>query len=248
LKKNYRELKQLDVKKDEFISIAAHELKTPLTSMSGYAQLLKREKVIKNRKKRNEFLDILDQESQRQAQLVSEILNLSRIDLGVMKYIIEELDIYEFMKKIEDQYSIKIKEKGLKYEFKIDKNLPKIKTDKNKLYEIMTNLIINAVHYTPKGKITVKVSRKGKFIQFIVKDTGVGISKKYHKKIFERFFQVDSSYTREVGGTGLGLSLCKEYIEKMGGKIRVKSIKGKGSTFYFTIPIKAELKLKAIEF
>jgi len=247
LRKNYTELKKLDVKKDEFISIAAHELKTPLTVMSGYANLLKDEKVIRNQNKRKRFLDIIEDESKRQAQLVSEILDLSRIDLGVMKYVIEELNLYEFIKSLEDQFGPKIKENGLSYEFRIEDKLPKIETDKEKLYEILMNLINNAIKFTSEGKITVKIERNGDYIQFSVADTGIGISRKYYNKLFTRFFQVDSSYTRSVGGTGLGLSLCKEYTEKLGGDIWLKSKVGKGTTFYFRIPIKTTVKKNIIK-
>jgi signal transduction histidine kinase len=247
LRKNYKELKKLDVKKDEFISIAAHELKTPLTVMSGYANLLKDEKVIRNQNKRKRFLDIIEDESKRQAQLVSEILDLSRIDLGVMKYVIEELNLYEFIKSLEDQFGPKIKENGLSYEFRIEDKLPKIETDKEKLYEILMNLINNAIKFTSEGKITVKIERNGDYIQFSVADTGIGISRKYYNKLFTRFFQVDSSYTRSVGGTGLGLSLCKEYTEKLGGDIWLKSKVGKGTTFYFRIPIKTTVKKNIIK-
>jgi histidine kinase len=101
-------------------------------------------------------------------------------------------------------------------------------------------LINNAVHYTEKGKIVLEVKRKDNDILFSVSDTGVGIPKEHLEKIFERFYQVDSHLTRKIGGTGLGLSLCKGFVEAMGGKIWVESEVGKGSTFYFTLPIEKQ--------
>jgi signal transduction histidine kinase len=238
ISKNYKELQKLDVEKDNFISIAAHELKTPLTAIGGYSQILQNEKVAKNVNKRKRFLVILDRESKRLSELVTEILNLSRIDLGVMRYEVEDIDVYELMKNIEDEFSSKIKEKGLKYEFTLEKNLPKISSDKNKLYEIVTNLLSNAIKYTPKGKVTVSVSRRENNLLFSIADTGIGIARKNYSQIFKRFSQIDSSLKREVEGTGLGLSICKEYVEGLGGRIWFKSRFGKGSTFYVSLPIK----------
>jgi signal transduction histidine kinase len=245
LKKNVKQLEKLDEAKDHFISIAAHELKTPLTTISGYSQLLKKSKIIKNPKKRKMFLQIVDNESKRLSQLVSEMLDLSRIDMGATRFNIENIDIYELMENIDYEFRNIIQKKGISYEFKLDKNLPKIKTDKDKLHEIITNLVSNSLKYSIKGKITVRAKKKNKNILFTVADTGKGIPKKYHKKIFERFFQVDSTLSREVGGTGLGLSIAKEYAERLGGKIWFKSKVGKGTTFFVKIPIKTKIKARS---
>lgn len=241
LNKTLRGLKQLDEEKDHFISVAAHELKTPLTAITGYAQLLKRNKVIKNARKRNLFLDIVDNESKRLSQLVSEMLDLSRIDMGATRFNIEQVNIYDVMEGVEHEFRHKVEEKKLKYEFKLQRNLPKMATDKDKLHEIIINLVSNSLKYSTKGKIIVRVKKKGAYIEFSVSDNGPGISKKYHKKIFQRFFQVDASLSRDVGGTGLGLSIVKEHVEKMNGKIWLKSKKGKGATFFVKLPIKAKI-------
>ncbi|MEM5871246.1 MAG: ATP-binding protein [Candidatus Aenigmatarchaeota archaeon] len=238
LEKSFKELKELDKKKDEFISIAAHELKTPLTSIHGFAQLLQSENVIKDKEKRNKYLKIMESESKRLANLVNNILNLSRIDLGTIKLSYEEIDIEKLVREIFLEMEKPIKEKGLEGECEIEKRLPKVITDKEKLTEILINLINNAIKYTPKGKIKVKVFKEKDNIHFVVKDTGIGIAKEHQEKIFERFYQVDSSYTREAGGTGLGLAICKEYLQLLGGTIWVESELGKGSEFHFTIPIK----------
>ena len=195
-------------------------------------------RIFRNNKKRKQFLGILDKESVRLSELVTEILNLSRIDLGVMKYNIENVDLYELMKVVDNEFNSKFKQSGLEHEFKIYEGLPSIETDKNKLYEIMINLISNAIKYTLKGKITVEAEMKGDFVQFGVEDTGIGIARKDYDKIFKRFSQIDSSITREYKGSGLGMSICKEYVTKLGGKIWFKSRLGKGTTFYFELPIK----------
>jgi signal transduction histidine kinase len=239
LEKSMAELKELDAKKDQFISIAAHELKTPLASIHGFAQLLQSKDVAKNAEKRNKYLNIIVQESMRLAKLVNDILNLSRIDLGTLKIEIEEIDIRDFIGKIKTEMKGQIESKNLKSEFIIDKACPKkIRTDREKLTEIMINLISNAIKYTPKGKITVKVFPDKENIHFVVKDTGIGIAKEQQEKIFERFYQVDSSYTRSVGGAGLGLAICKEYATLLGGRIWVESELGKGSEFHVILPLK----------
>lgn len=244
LRKSYEELKKMDVKKDEFISIAAHELKTPITAIHGFSQLLQNPKVAENKEMREKFLKIIDKETKRLGNLITDILDLSRIDLGSIKFNYQRVDIYEVLESIKKEASMLIKDTPLYIEYKIEKNLPKIITDRERLVQILLNLINNAVKYTPHGKITISVKKEGDFVHFSVKDTGIGIPRSQREKIFERFYQIDSSYTRQKGGTGLGLSLCKEFVERLGGRIWVESKLGKGSTFHFTLPIKGLNKSK----
>ncbi|MBN2331155.1 MAG: HAMP domain-containing protein [Candidatus Aenigmarchaeota archaeon] len=239
LKDSLNELKEMDVKKDQFISIAAHELKTPLTSIHGFSQLLQDKKVADNIAERAKYLRIMDHETRRLAKLVNDILDLSRIDLGTVKLNSEPVDVKELLQgDIKGEMKMQIEKKGLKSEFIAEPGLTTIVTDKEKLTEILINLITNAMKYTNKGKITVNVFKKDKDVHFVVKDTGIGISKENLEKVFERFYQVDSSYTREYRGVGLGLALCKEFVALLGGKIWVKSELGKGSEFHFSLPIK----------
>ncbi len=233
-----RELREMDMKKDQFISIAAHELKTPLTSIHGFSQLLQDRKIADNFTKRSKYLKIMDQETKRLAKLVGDMLDLSGIDLGTVKIELSKFSVNELMDSLKKEMDIQIKDKGLESAYDVKKNIPNIETDREKLMEVLLNLISNSVKYTPKGKITVKAFRDKENIHFIVKDTGIGISKENQEMIFDRFYQVDSSYTRKAGGTGLGLALCKEFVELLGGKIWIVSEKGKGSEFHFTLPIR----------
>lgn len=242
LKKSLSELKEMDIKKNQFISIAAHELKTPLTSIHGFSQLLQDRKVANNFTKRNKYLKIMDHETKRLAKLVTDILDLSRIDLGTVKLSLDEVDVNELVKGLEREMDVQIKGKGLKSEYDVEKDIPRIVTDREKLTEILINLIINAVKYTSEGIITVNVLRENKKMHFVVKDTGIGIVKEKQGKIFERFYQIDSSYTRKTPGVGLGLALCKEFVELLGGKIWIESELGKGSEFHFTLPLKGVSK------
>jgi signal transduction histidine kinase len=240
LMKNLARLKELDLKKDEFISIAAHELKTPLTSIHGFSQLLLNESVAKDKQKRDKYLEIIESETKRLSNLVTEILELSRVDLGTIKFVIEEVNINNVLDDVKREMNVQIQAKGLKPEYEIDKKLPKIYTDRERLVQIMMNLINNSVKYTLKGEIKVRVSRENQYVHFCVQDTGIGIPKEHHEKIFQRFYQVDSSYTRKSGGTGLGLSICKEFVNALGGDIWFRSAAGKGSEFHFTLPIKSK--------
>jgi signal transduction histidine kinase len=245
LKKAYKELKKLDIQKDEFLSITAHELKTPITSIHGFSQLLKSGKV--KSKKRKKYLDIIDSETKRLAELITDMLELSRIDLGTIKTVMEEMDVNEVVEQAVSQVEPYAKKKNIKIEYKVQPGIPTTISDKEKILQILLNLINNAVKYSEKGIIKVGVMKAGNKIQFSVQDTGLGIPKKTHNKIFTRFFQVDSSFTRKSGGTGLGLSISKEYVQLLGGEIWFKSVEGKGTTFFFTIPIIKPGKVKSHE-
>jgi two-component system phosphate regulon sensor histidine kinase PhoR len=238
LKKSFRELKKLDVEKDRFISIAAHELKTPMTAISGFAQLLKNEKIIEDKERREKYLKIIEEEIKRLAKLVTDVLDLSRIDLGTIKVFIEEVNVKEILNEVKDEMEEWAKEKGLYLNTKIDEKVSTIFTDREKLKRILVNLVSNGIKYTEKGGVTIEAVKEKDKVRFCVCDTGIGIPKEHFKKIFTRFYQVASPHTRKVTGSGLGLSICKELVELLGGRIWFESKLGKGSKFYFTLPIK----------
>ena len=238
LKKSFRELKKLDVEKDRFISIAAHELKTPMTAISGFAQLLKNEKIIEDKERREKYLKIIEEEIKRLSKLVTDVLDLSRIDLGTIKVFVEEVNVKEILNEVKDEMEEWAKEKGLYLNTKIDEKVSTIFTDREKLKRILVNLVSNGIKYTEKGGVTIEAVKEKDKVRFCVCDTGIGIPKEHFKKIFTRFYQVASPHTRKVTGSGLGLSICKELVELLGGRIWFESKLGKGSKFYFTLPIK----------
>ena len=242
---NVKELGDANVKKNEFMSIAAHELKTPMTSIHGFAQLLQNPAIANDAEKRKKYLAIMDHETKRLANLVTDILDISRIDLNAVTFDIGAVNLREVLDAVKTEMNVQIKQKGLASEYIIDRNLPVIYTDKERVTQILMNLITNSIKYTPKGKITVRVSKEGEDIHFMIKDTGIGISKQNQSKIFTRFYQVDSSYTRSAGGVGLGLSLCKEFVGRLGGRIWFKSADRKGSEFHFTLPANGSRNLRA---
>ncbi len=237
LRKTITELRLMDKKKDEFLSITAHELKTPLTSIRGFTDLLTNENVMKNPQLREKYFSIIVQDTKRLENLVNDILDLSRLDIGTMKFDYEQITVSEVIKELKNLSDISIKKKGLRSIYKVEKDLPKIYVDKSRLIQVLSNLINNSIKYTEKGFIKIEVFRKNNFVHFRVSDTGIGIPKKEQKRIFERFYQVDSSFTRKVGGFGLGLAICKAIIEKFGGKIWVAKSSKKGTVFEFTVKI-----------
>ena len=163
------------------------------------------------------------------------------MDIGTLKLAWEDIKITDLIEEIEEQMDIIIKTKKLESEYKIEDNLPAVSIDKDRMIQVISNLINNAVHYTDKGKIALEAKRENNDILFSVSDTGAGIPNEHLGEIFERFYQVDNPLTRKIGGTGLGLSLCQGFVEALGGKIWVESEVGKGSTFCFTLPIKKKV-------
>ncbi len=237
------ELKKSEEYKNQFISITAHELKTPLASIHGFAGLLKSKKILSAPKQRDYYLSIIEQDSERLKELIDDILDLSRLDLGTMKFYFEKTDVREVFKELVKEMYLLAAKNSLTIKASVADNVPEITSDKSRLSQVLVNLVNNAIKYTPKkgGRITVYAERKGNMILFSVKDTGIGIPKSSYPKLFQRFYQVDSWLTRKVGGSGLGLSICKGMVEAMGGKIWFKSRAGRGTIFFFTLPIKSKI-------
>jgi two-component system NtrC family sensor kinase len=239
LKIYIEELKLLDKNKDEFISISAHELKTPLTSIHGFVDLLADPKILQNKQTALKYLRIVHNDTERLTNLVTNMLDLSRIDLGTMKLDYEKLNAKAILQSLQDEMDITIKAAGINSKYYVEPGMPDIICDKYRLLQVLSNLVNNAVHYTQKGgMITIKASRERDFLKFRVSDTGAGIPKSQIPKLFHRFYQVDSSLTRSIGGSGLGLAVCKAVVEVLGGKIWIESGAGQGTTVHLTIPIK----------
>ena len=233
-------LKVLDTQKDEFISLVAHELKTPLTSIQGFAQVLLEKDVLGDSENKH-YLEMISKNTDRLYALVTDIVDSSRINLGKLKFNIDVYDVYKIFNDVKEDMSLTISQKGLTPEFFIEDRLPNVKADFERTMQVLHNLISNSIKFTIKGMISLHVVREGEFIKFIVKDTGQGIPDENKSVLFSRFYQVDSELTRKVGGSGLGLSICKGLVQGMGGKIGFESESGKGSIFYFTLPI-ADIK------
>jgi signal transduction histidine kinase len=237
------QLKDLDKLKDEFLSIASHDLRTPMTAIKGYLWMAINGRAgdIGNPALKR-YLDISYASSERMISLINDLLNVSRIKAGRMQMVFEDIDFKSIVDQVFAELASKSTEKSIELKYDGPKDLPHVIADKQKMAEVLQNLIGNSLKFTPeKGKITVKAkpsSEKG-FVEIAVSDTGVGLSKEDAAKLFEKFGRVEQSYksAKTSGGTGLGLYITKNYTEMHGGKIWVTSELGKGTTFTFTLKI-----------
>ncbi len=238
LKEINLKLKEMDVIKSNFISMVSHEIRTPLTSIKAFAEILLTNPDI-NSKERKEFLEIINTESDRLTRLINDVLDLSKIESGKMEWHIGRMDLSEVIKGSINEMKELANKKRLTLKMKMnDSSL--INGDKDRLHQVMVNLIGNAIKFTPEGGeivVEYKNFKETGLVQVSVSDTGIGMAKEHHEKIFEQFTQISSAQRGRPGGTGLGLAICKEIIEHHGGKIWVESETGKGSTFIFTLPL-----------
>ena len=233
------EIRGVDRMKTAFVSTVSHELRTPLTSIKGFiSTLLDDTEGYYDKETQREFYTIINQECDRLTRLISDLLNVSRIEAGrALDLNLTAVDINEMVTRVLNVQSSYANKHNLLTD--VAPNLPTILADEDKVDQILTNLVNNAIKYSPKGgDITVKMVLEGEFIHGSVTDQGMGIPKDHLPKVFERFHRVDNRDTRKVGGTGIGLFLVQALIESHGGNIWVESEVGVGSTFHFTLPLK----------
>lgn len=233
-------LKELDQRKDDFVSIASHELRTPMTAIRSYAWMALHKPDIPLSVKMKKYLDRTLISTERLINLVNDMLNISRIESGKVEILPAQFDIQQLAADVLIEVEVKAKEKKLK--LKLNKTqLPLVFADPDKVHQVLLNLIGNSLKFTPEeGLIEVDFFSDGQVVEVGVKDTGVGISKENISKLFEKFGRLDSSYVMAAttGGTGLGLYISRSLITLMGGKIWVQSEGlGKGSTFCFSLPV-----------
>ncbi|MDO8885393.1 response regulator [Candidatus Oleimmundimicrobium sp.] len=230
--------KEISQLKNEFISTVSHELRTPLTSIKGYIDLLLEQEAGNVNQTQREFLSIVKQNNDRLVVLINDLLDISKIESGRVHLRIKSYNLAEILAEVVNTFKTLANQKKQIIKLRISKNLPKIAADRDKMSQVMANLISNAIKYTPTGgTIKIGTKRNDSRVEIYVTDTGIGVSPEDQKNLFTKFFRVDNSLTREIGGTGLGLSICKKIIELHGGKIWVDSELGKGSTFTLSIPI-----------
>jgi len=225
--------------KSAFLTNMSHEIRTPMNGILGFTELLKNPNLSSD--DQQDFIQTIQISGARMLNTINSIVDISKIEAGLMKVDIKETNINE---KIEFTYKFfrpEVEMKGVQLLFK--NGLPAkeaiIKTDNEKVYGLLTNLIKNAIKFTYEGSIEFGYEKKGEYLEFFVKDTGLGIPQNQHKIIFERFRQGSESNNRGYEGSGLGLSIAKSYVEMLGGEIWMESEEGKGSIFYFTIPYNA---------
>jgi signal transduction histidine kinase len=242
------QLKKTEKLKDAFLANMSHEIRTPMNAIVGASELLRDDSL--SPKDRNEFTKILSTSSKELLDLFNKILELSQLESGALEYNESEVEVHELLVTLYSSYAKKISMSGknLVLNYTEDLRENKIFTDYKKLIKVLSYLLDNAIKFTNSGEIDFGCAIQDIHnILFYVKDTGLGVSDKQQAEIFQKFTQVDNSYTREHSGAGLGLSISKEIVEFLGGKLYIDSNLGNGSIFYFTIPFKfpeSDLELK----
>ncbi len=230
----YDQLQMLDHMKSEFINIAAHELRTPLSILMGYAAVLEDDLD----GPQQDYLSKITRNALRLRALVDDMLNLKHLESGKISLSRDEVDLPEIFAHIVQDMSLMIEEKQLHLKTIIPADFPPMTVDRQKLDLILMNLMHNAIKFTPAGgQISFQAESDGKKAVMAISDTGIGIPRRELNRIFDRFYQVGQSLTREHGGIGLGLAITKGMVEVCGGTIRVASEETKGTTFTVTLPL-----------
>jgi PAS domain S-box-containing protein len=235
-----------DKLKTAFLHNISHEIRTPMNAIVGFSDLLLDPDLIPEI--RNEFIHTIVQSSNQLLSIITQIVSMATIESGQEKIYEKELSLNSILKILFDQFHSEAAKKNisLNYSMSLPENEDIIKTDETKLIQIISNLLGNALKFTKKGSIDFGYVIKNKYLEFYIKDTGIGIPEDMHKVIFERFRQVETAMARDYEGSGLGLSISKAYVELLGGKIWLTSKPGEGSVFYFTIPYN-EVSLNRIQ-
>ncbi|MES2850267.1 MAG: ATP-binding protein [Bacteroidota bacterium] len=233
--KEMQEQKKAMEQKDEFISIASHELKTPVTSIKGYLQILRHGFNQDGNAKAEEMLGKAETQVNKLTKLINELLDVKKMETGQLQFAEEPFDFNEMIKEIFEENESLWTKHIIRYHPRDD---GKVLGDKNKIGQVVINLIDNACKYSPeKSVINISATSSGNKIKFSVADAGIGISPEQQERVFERFYRVKGLVESTYPGLGLGLYICAEIIKRHGGTIGVTSEEGKGSVFYFELPL-----------
>jgi len=232
------ELKKLIRVRSEFVANVSHELKTPLTSIKGFAETLGEEGGLEDAANTRKFLGIIQKQAQRLEMLVDDLLSLSAIESKEAKMDAAAQDVAPIIQSVVAMRKPAIDAAGHRITVDVPPALPKVYIDRNRIEQVFINLLDNAVKFTPaKGEVRIRARAEGPFVRVDIEDTGVGIAPEHLSRIFERFFRVDKARSIESGGTGLGLAIVKHIVQAHQGKVEVQSIPGRGSTFSVFLPL-----------
>lgn len=233
----YEKVRQANQAKSEFVSFVAHELRTPMTSIRGYADMLERGMSGPLTEQQKDFIHTINSNVGRMRILVADLQDVSRIETGQMRLEVERVSFTEALEDALESTRAQIDERSQELKIDAPDGLPRVEADPTRLAQILINLLSNASKYTPEeGHIGVQVSEDGDYVRCAVSDTGVGMSEEDQAQLFTKFFRSENPTVREMPGTGLGLCITKSLIELQGGEIEVESELGEGTTFTFTVP------------
>ena len=232
--------RESDAMKAQLLSTVSHELRTPLASIKGFATTLLRQDVKWDEATQRDFLRIIEEETDRLAEIIDNLLDMSQIEAGALRITKEPTQLRQMIREVVDE--MRMRTEAHYFVVDLPAELPRVLVDPRRIRQVLHNLIGNAIKYSKGGQITVACEVEGDHqgdlghVVVSVSDQGDGIPPQYLDRIFERFFQIDGASTRRVGGSGLGLSISRGIIEAHEGKIWVESVVGQGSTFRFTLP------------
>ncbi|OGY24029.1 MAG: hypothetical protein A2Y57_02240 [Candidatus Woykebacteria bacterium RBG_13_40_7b] len=238
LEKANKELRELDKLKDEFVSFVTHELRSPMAILKGNLTMLLGGDAGEMSQEAREILHDMMLAVERQIRMVNDLLDISRIEVGKMEFKLKEVDVEESASLLVETLARIAKEKNIQLSIiPPSQTLPKVQADQDKVVQVLLNLVDNAIKYTRSGTIKVSFESKDSFLTTYVTDTGIGISQEAQEHLFEKFSRVGTKVTRVSGGSGLGLYISKQLIERQGGKIWLeKSTPEVGSVFCFSLP------------
>jgi len=223
--------------KSEFIANMSHELRTPIQSIIGYGELVTEELELEGNFDLIDDMDRISKNSQRLLTMINSLLNLAKVESGKVDVDIVDVDIAGLIQTLNDTITPLSSKNNNQFTVIANQDIARIQSDKEKLEQILLNLLSNACKFTEEGHITLIINNTDTGIEFIVKDTGIGLSEEQQSYIFDEFRQVDSSQSRKFSGTGLGLAISKSFVELIDGTITVESELGKGAVFTLNIPL-----------
>lgn len=238
--RSFERLAEASRMKSEFINIVSHQLRSPLTNIKWTFEILSSEDFEVPESKQEEYFVNVKENIARMVELIDDLLIVSRIEQGRLPVRKKEFDLKELIAEQVSRYKVFAEASRIKLHFLAEESFPKVFADPSLLKLVIENLIDNAIRYTKGGgEVTVAIKKRDpKNAIFIVKDTGLGIPEKEKKFIFQKFFRAENAFKQRTKGSGLGLYVCKTIVEKSGGRIWFKSMEGKGTTFFATLPIK----------
>ena len=229
--------RRVDALKDEFVATVSHEVRTPLSAIYGASMTLQRKDLEVDAEARARLVAIIASEADRLARIINEILLANHIDSGRLRMAIERVDVTELAHGVVETLRM-VAPESIRIELSGSDGLPPIETDGGRLRQVLANLLENAIKYSPDGGVVeLRIDRKETGVRFSVRDEGLGIPPSEHDRIFDKFYRLDPHLTRGVGGTGLGLYICRELVRRLGGRISVSSETGRGSTFFLDLPV-----------
>jgi two-component system, OmpR family, sensor histidine kinase BaeS len=242
------QLAQLDRLKAEFISIASHELKTPINVVLGYLQLIDEGSYGRISPRMREILRTVDAQTRSLSRLVHQLLDVSRFEAGGGKLDLRPTDLGRFLTDLEDTFRVLSMQRGIDFRLERSGPLPQeVVWDPDRMNEVLGNLLSNAFKFTDRGgTVELALEANGDVIQIMVRDTGAGIAPEQLPHIFKKFYQADNQEAAFAGGTGLGLAIAKQIVAAHGGRIQVESTVGLGTTFWLILPVRAGARITAL--